>query len=458
MINKKSLYIIISILVLFVFSANSSFAIVDKNKKNQPTQTKIYTNDVHLVFTLEDCINIAVAQNPAIRSAVYSEIAQKTKIGQEWSKYFPELSANVYGAAAGNHSSDNEVYYTSPNQKGFVASVSAQMMLFDFGKAKANADREKRTYESKQALTKENINSIIYDIKTTYYNILFAQAQVKVYEDTVKDYELQLKQAWAFYNIGKKAKIDVVIAEYNLGKAKLQLVKAKNTLSVANIELAKIMGIPEYSNFELSGTLPINKYDVTIDDAIATAMDVRPEIISAKKLVDAEKMNARAAKRKFAPDIAAFGGYNYYSEYKLSSGQVGVGLSYSALNIMKIKKEIDEANAKYQKSVADYENTKNNVYFNVKRDYFELTTAEETIKIAKLALDEAKEQYRQVTGRYKAGVGDAIELKDGENTYLNARLDFYNTLLNYNTAAASLEKQIGVPLKPSLSLIINFKK
>ena len=97
-------------------------------------------------------------------------------------------------------------------------------------------------------------------------------------------------------------------------------------------------------------------------------------------------------------------------------------------------------------------------YLCLKKDYFELTTAEETIKIAKLALDEAKEQYRQVTGRYKAGVGDAIELKDGENTYLNARLDFYNTLLNYNTAAASLERQIGIPLQPSASMIINFRK
>ena len=77
----------------------------------------------------------------------------------------------------------------------------------------------------------------------------------------------------------------------------------------------------------------------------------------------------------------------------------------------------------------------------------DLMTDIEAIVIAKLALDQAKEQYRQVTGRYKAGIGDAIELKDGENTYLNARLDFYNAVLNYNTAAAGLEREIGQPLK-----------
>ena len=77
----------------------------------------------------------------------------------------------------------------------------------------------------------------------------------------------------------------------------------------------------------------------------------------------------------------------------------------------------------------------------------DLETDKDAIVIAKLALDQAKEQYRQVTGRYKAGVGDAIELKDGENTYLSARLDFYNAMLNYNTTAASLEREIGLPLK-----------
>ena len=84
-----------------------------------------------------------------------------------------------------------------------------------------------------------------------------------------------------------------------------------------------------------------------------------------------------------------------------------------------------------------------------------MQTDKESIIISKLALDQAKEQYRQVTGRYKAGVSDAIELKDGENTYLNARLDFYNAILNYNLSFANLEKEIGIPIKFSDDLIIN---
>ena len=114
----------------------------------------------------------------------------------------------------------------------------------------------------------------------------------------------------------------------------------------------------------------------------------------------------------------------------------------------------NQARAEYKKSQAELESTKNTIYLNVEKNYIDLQTDMEAIVIAKLALDQAKEQYRQVTGRYKAGVGDAIELKDGENTYLNARLDFYNAVLNYNVTAASLEKEIGLPLTMSEEMIL----
>ena len=49
---------------------------------------------------------------------------------------------------------------------------------------------------------------------------------------------------------------------------------------------------------------------------------------------------------------------------------------------------------------------------------------------------------------------ETIELKDGENTYLNARLDFYNAMLNYNVSFANLEKEVGVPLEFSDEFIL----
>lgn len=449
--------IILTLFICLLF-VQSSDAITDKTENIIQSAAVEYNNDVRSVFSLKDCINIAIEHNPSIKSYVFNEQVYKSKIGQAWANFFPEISAGFDISRSRNDYSGNYPYKNMSYTLGYVPTVSAGMMLFDFGKTKAQADYAKRVYESKLEDTKENINDIIYNIKSAYFNILFAQAQVEVYEDTVQDYEMQLSQAQAFYKIGKKAKIDVVTAEYNLGKAKLNLVSAKNVLQVAYVQLAQIMGIPEYTNFELSDELILNDYDETFENLIKTAYDVRPELVSSKKLVDAARMNLRAKRRSFAPDLGIYGSYanGIGNEYNVSSGQLGAKLNYSGLNMMKVKKQVDEAKAEYNKSLADYEDAKDTIYLNVKKSYLELQTAKESIIIAKLALDEAKEQYRQVTGRYKAGVGDAIELKDGENTYLNARLDFYNAMLNYNVTAASLEKEVGVPIVFSEKTILEY--
>ena len=476
--NKKQI-LSLMIAVSFAFSAiNTAEAFSFKKNKNNTQAVKVtknktakqkknnsekppYTNDVHSVFTLNDCIDNAIKYNPSIQASIYNGEAYKTRIGQAWANYFPSISAGIEASRSGNkYTGDYPMGIRSQyTTMGYIPTVSADMLIFDFGKTKANADMAKRAYEATQEDTKETINTIIYKIKNTYYNILFAQAQVQVYEDTVADYELQLNQAQGFYRYGTKPKLDVVTAEYNLGKAKLNLVEAKNVLDVARVQLSQIMGMPEYTNYELSDQLTLNLFDITEEDAIKTAFEVRPELIVAKKLAEAAKMNLRATRRELTPNLGVYGSYSsgIGNQYNVQSGQVGVGLNYSALNLARLKKQIDQAKAEYKKAKAEYEDTKHSVYYNVKKNYMELETAREEIVIAKLALDQAKEQYRQVTGRYKAGVGDAIELKDGENTYLNARLDLYNAILNYNSTAASLEKEIGLPLKLKEEKVLNIK-
>lgn len=443
------------ILCLLALTINAAFAIQDikQPKKNKTkTEQQVYTNEIHSVLSLDDCVKIAIENNPVISASIYDEEVYKSKIGQAWANYFPSISAGADISRSGTkytHLKNLPLPYSRLyNTIGYIPNVSADMLLFDFGKTKASADSVKNLYQASKENTKENINTIIYGIKSTYYNILFAQAQVKVYEDTVKDYQLQLEQAKGFYKFGTKPKIDVVTAEYNLGKAQLNLVKAKNVLEVAQVQLSKIMGIPEYKNYELSDKLLLNRYDITEEDAINNALEMRPELLSAEKTAKAAKMNLRAARRQFTPDLGAYGSYGngLGNAYDMRSMQVGIGLKYTGLNLVNIKKQVNQARAEFNKSQAEYKSVKDEVYLNVKKNYIDLQTAAESIVIAKLALDQAEEQYRQVTGRYKAGVGNAIELKDGENTYLNARLDFYNAMLNYNVTAASLEKEIGVPL------------
>ncbi len=416
--------------------------------------SKIEYADMNGEVTLSDCIKLAITHHPTIMSAISNSEIYKSKIGQAWSNYFPTLSAGVNYSRNDMFMTMGGSYMNAMNQKYnmyYMPTISADMLLFDFGKTKAMADMAKRNFESSRYDAETSIELVIYNVKVAYYNLVFAEIQKAVYEDTVKDFELQLKQAQAHYHIGKKAKIDVTTAEYNLGNAKVNLIKAKNTLELAAAQLANAVGIPELEGVILKDKLNTKAYDVNFKDLLSTAEASRPALLSSKKKMNAAEMNVRSSKRAFTPDISAFGSYNQGgrqidSDYGY---QVGVQLNYTALNLMLLKKQVDEATATYKKAVADYEMQRQNVYLEVKSAYINLLNSHDSIGVSKLALQQAKERQYQAFRRYQVGLGDAIEFKDAENTYLNAQLDYYSNVLNYNINAAELERVVGAPIKES---------
>ena len=271
--------------------------------------SKIEYADMNGEVSLEDCIKLAITHHPAIMSAISNAEIYKSRIGQAWSNYFPTLTAGV-------SYSRNDMFNTmgtnfsrmmaSKYDMYYVPTVSANMLLFDFGKTKAYADSAKRTYESTRYDAETSIETVIYNVKVAYYNLVFAKIQKSVYEETVQDFELQLKQARAYYDIGKKAKIDVTYAEYNLGNANLNLIKAKNTLELASVELANAVGIPELADVILKDSLNTKLYDVNFPDLIKVAESTRPSLLAAKKRMDAAELNVRSAKKTFTADVSAF--------------------------------------------------------------------------------------------------------------------------------------------------------
>ena len=118
---------------------------------------------------------------------------------------------------------------------------------------------------------------------------------------------------------------------------------------------------------------------------------------------------------------------------------------------MLLKKQVDEAKATANKDIADLENTRQSVYLEVKQAYIDLQNAKDSIPVSQLAMMQAKEQYDLASGRYKVGLGDAVELKDAENTYRKAQLEYYSNLMNYNIAAANLERVTGAPIAATVN-------
>lgn len=407
-------------------------------------------SSVEEVVNVDDCVKIALANHPSIISSKSTAEIYKSRIAQAWAAYFPQVSVGVdysrndsllSGAMTGaNKTLKYNMFY--------LPTISANMLLFDFGKTKAEVDIAKKTYQASEDNVQTSINEVIYGVKKSYYNLLYAIQQEKVFADSVHDYEIHLEQAKAFYHIGTKAKIDVLTAEYNLGKAKLNLIKAKNNIKLAYASVNNAIGIPEFNNYSIDENLETRNYEIILEDMLKTAFETRPEYLAAQKRAEGSKILVKASKKAFLPDIRAYGGFQSGGKepgYDIGY-QFGANLAYNNFNALLLKKQVDEAKSTAKKDVADLENIRQNVYLEVKQAFIDFQNAKDSIPVAELAMMQAKEQYDLASGRYNVGLGDAVELKDAENTYRQAQLEYYSNLMNYNIAAANLERVTGAPI------------
>ncbi len=402
-----------------------------------------------LILSLDDCVKKALENNPQIRSAFSSSEVYKTKIGQAWSNYFPTFNLTS-GYTRNRYFTVNFAVPQRMYNLYNAMNLTGSQLLFDFGKTKAIADVAKSTYESTIANLDETVNTVVYDVKEAYFALLHALEKQNVYEDSVKNYELQLQRAEAFYEIGTKPKIDVTIAQYNLGNAQLGLIKAINEVGLATARLNNAMGLPAEGDYKILDKLEMKEYNCDFDDILEKAYQSRPELISYKKKAQASELLVRSSKRAFLPDIEAVGNLQVGGGTKFNDDYgwtVGAQFVYGNTNLMLLKKQIDEAKATHQKDLADLETVEQRIYLEVKQAYIALKNATESIPVTALSLKHAKEQYDLASGRYRTGVGDAIELKDSEITYRNARLDYLAALLQYNISVADLERVVGFKLQ-----------
>ncbi len=399
------------------------------------------------IISVDDCVKIALENNPTILSQLISKDIYKNQIAQAWSNYFPTISAQA-------SYSRNDMMVTNfkfPMQKynlWNMPSLSFNQLIYDFGKTGAQAGVAKKTYEAARETLQSSINEVVYQVKSAYFNQLYLQQQVEVYEESVLQYQIHLEQAKAYYAIGGKAKIDVSTAEYNLDNTKLTLVQAKNAVESGFAQLTNAMGVPEFAKFDIQDRLDKRKYNITFDESLKIATQQNPTLLAAKKKMEGSKLLVKSSKVAFLPDITGFGSYSRGGgEPSKDYGyQIGAGISYTNLNLLLLKQQVDQATLTYKKDQADYETQRQKVYLDVKQAYIQLKNAQESIPVARASKNVAKERYDLAAGRYKAGLGDAIELKDAQTEYMNAKLQYYNTLMQYHISAANLERVIGAPL------------
>ncbi len=394
---------------------------------------------------LDDCIRLALGNNPRIQSAMQDVFASDARIKQTWSAFFPQFSwqsgySRIRQLQLSDALRENLIY-----NYWILGQISGSQMLYDFGVTQNQATIRKLDNQGYKIILTGTINDVIYIVKDAYYNLQYSIEAKKVAEENVREYQQFYEQAKAFYETGTKPKVDVTIAEVNLSNAKLTLIQAEHAVNIAMAKLNNAIGIPYCTKYELSDKLQFNSCEICLNKAIKIAQKSRPEFKLAEVKVEQAKQNVKLVKKSWFPWLSVEGQFEVGGRHPDSNYGYSLGgyINFPTINGMLIKHQIREARSLYSKQQSEAINTKNDIYLEVQNAYYSLAEKKSKIPVAYLGMKQSKENYELSSGRYKVGVGNPVELKDAQVQYENSQLTYYQTMYEYNSARANLEKSIG---------------
>ena len=404
------------------------------------------------VLTLDEAVLTALANHPNLKAARERIGAQAAVVGQEMSAYFPSVNLSSQYRTS-QTSSDGGADRASDL---FSAQFNFNFILYNFGKREGTVQAARDTLSAVGHNYKTTVDAVIFGVKQSYYVHLGSQALVKVREETVNNRELLVKQARGFYEVGTRAKIDVVRADANLFNAQADLIAAQNAVKVSWATLKNALGVRELAERPLVEEVIMTTIPYTLEQARELAYANRPELKSFEAQLKAQDQNIAVARRGHLPDLTidTVYGRRHVSNERANGRtvntfplqpvwSVNLNLSIPIFDGLRTTNRVEETLRDYYVIAAQEEAQRQQVTLEVETTYLRLVELQERIKANEAAANAAKENLDLADGRYQVGVGSIIEVTDAQTLYSDAQTTYIRALYDYKIADAEFVRAIG---------------
>ena len=445
------------------------------------------------VMTIDDCVQYALEHNPNLKVSEERIEAARAGIGKARANYAPKFSVgfNLYH----KNNQATQVVHTTDNSLGVTAKVSET--IWDFGRTTAKIKMAKYDTQAAEYDYGYETLEVIYLVRTNYYKVLSALADLNIFEQNVRIQTLNYERTKAMFDEGLKSKIDVVNAEVNLSEAKIKLVEGQNALLNYLIDLQDSMFYQEKRPFIVTNTenfnflkadykkkieesndtkvpapvikknvdglvlissgiehndiiqdYKLNPLKITKQQAVDKALELRPDFLSDKMLVKVQEESLKAIKRQYAPSINADLSWSYTkNEHSYSSPlQVGAGIDLGSVNPYGIHYQIKEGENLLNIAKHNVNISKSTIYWDVQDNYINMRMMERKIPLMNTKVKATLENFELADGRYSVGLNNYVELQDALKNYNQAQLNFVESVLNYNIAREALLRSMGMGL------------
>lgn len=445
-------------------AAKSAEKAADKRAKNQEIDPVIVIGRVPtngtVDLSLPKTVQMALDYNRDIKNSQYALKKAEYAINQAQAGKKPSVDytfgaqrsratdAATYSRAASLMGSANSI------SNAFSNGISVNIPLYTGGLVEGQIDVAKlgKTNAQEEILRVEQATK--YSAIEGYYGLLAYQELQGVYHEAVDNLQGHLDNVQAQYNVGTKAKVDVLSSDVSLANAKTTAITADNNVAIAESNLNNILGLPLETKLNLADhQLPFDTYNISLQEAMDYAMKYRPEVLQAAIAVQEAERSIDIADVGNKPTVAITGGNDWADntfpgiDANKRSWKVAAGVTYNFYDGGATKAKVNQAKQDLLVARETEQKTRESVQLQVKQAYLNIRSAAQKVEETQTVVDQARENYRIQNIRYQAGVGINLDVLDAQLSLNQAQVNHIQALYDYNVGIAKLEQVMGVDVE-----------
>ena len=415
-------------------------------------------------LTVSEAVRLALEKHPALRAADQQTIASRAGVELARAGFLPRVDFSE-GVTRG----DNPVYAFGSllNQGRFTAAdfamdrlnhpdpitnwrtnLAGSVPLFLGGRNVLGYQQAELSYKMAEQGRARTEQEIIFNVVRAHATVLLSREAHVTVEASVRTAEANLESADARYASGLVVASDALAAKVRLARLREEAVAAANQVRLSQLTLSEAMGLPLDRAYRVTGALALPVQPAERADGLeALARGARPEYRQAE--LEAQRLEKEVLRTKGAllPTVHLMGNYEINNNRFASEGQdswtVGVVLNLNLFNGGADRARIAEAQANYQRALAQKERLGNAIGLEAHDALLSLQTARERVQVAQGAVSQAEESLSIVQDRYDSGLTTIVELLENEMALTATRTNVIRALYDATVGQARLDLALG---------------
>lgn len=404
------------------------------------------------MLTLQQAEMTALQNHPQIQAAQHEANYATQQIAVNRSAYYPQISGDITGSGANNGGRIGAgALAASRLFDRFGQGVVADQLITDLGRTSSLVESARLTAQARQQDIQTSRQGVLLAVNRAYFNVLRAEAVVKVAQQTVAARQTLDDQVTQLAAAMLRSQLDVSFADVQVAQAKQLLLNAQEAVEAAQAELGAALGSNQPADYQLADeVLPPGPPD-TVDSLLMQATMNRPELASLRLSYEAANRFAEAEKDLSHPTVTAVavGGFLPLIKQEGSTiipheyGGVAANVSIPIFNGHLYTARRNAAQERALEADQRLRDEQDAIYRDVRIAWSGARTSYQLIDVTAQEMSAAASALSLAQGRYDLQLASIVELTTAQLNLTQAQIDNLNAKYDYQTQFALLQYTTG---------------